>query len=166
MPGRSSLCNARNTYFPAARYNNRMQGQSQDFVGTKIALIYGDALVTIQRDDVPGLRFAGLWDFPGGGRESGETPFDCAAREVREELGLQIRQNMVKWTKAWPAMHDASLAAFFMVADISRRDVESIVLGDEGQDWRLMTHGEFFERDDVVPDLKPRLRDYLASLSR
>ena len=37
------------------------------------------------RDDKPGLRHAGLWVPPGGHAESGESMFDCARRELREE---------------------------------------------------------------------------------
>lgn len=141
-----------------------MQIQPQDFIGAKIALIYGDATVMIQRDDKPGLRFRGLWDFPGGGREAGETPFQCVAREVKEELALTIKEGMIKWTKVWPAMHDPSVAAYFFVADITKRDVESIVLGDEGQGWCMISHSQFFSRKDVIPDLKLRLRDYLDTV--
>ena len=35
--------------------------------------------------------YAGLWDFPGGTVEKGETLQQAAAREVKEECGLEIK---------------------------------------------------------------------------
>jgi len=31
-----------------------------------------------------------LWNLPGGGMEHGESPWDCAKREVKEETGLDV----------------------------------------------------------------------------
>ncbi|MFE4515144.1 NUDIX domain-containing protein [Kitasatospora sp. NPDC056783] len=54
---------------------------------------YGCFLVTDPRGRVLGMRSAldpGVWNFPGGNVEHGETPFATALREAEEELGLDL----------------------------------------------------------------------------
>lgn len=48
----------------------------------------GCILVARRRDDADHL--PGYWEFPGGKPMSGESLADCAVRETREELGVEV----------------------------------------------------------------------------
>jgi 8-oxo-dGTP diphosphatase len=56
-----------------------------------VALVDPDGRVLIaQRPE--GKSMAGLWEFPGGKIESGEQPEDALIRELREELGIAVKE--------------------------------------------------------------------------
>ena len=54
------------------------------------ALIDADGRVLLAQRP-PGKTLAGLWEFPGGKVEPGETPEETLIRELREEIGIETK---------------------------------------------------------------------------
>ena len=57
-----------------------------------VALVDRDGRVLIARRP-EGKAMAGLWEFPGGKLQAGETPEAALVRELREELGIDTRSS-------------------------------------------------------------------------
>jgi 8-oxo-dGTP diphosphatase len=55
--------------------------------GSLVFALHSDAVLLLKRNNMP---HQGLWSPPGGKLEIGESPEDCAAREMREETGLSV----------------------------------------------------------------------------
>ena len=56
------------------------------------ALVDADGRVLLAKRP-PGRPLAGLWEFPGGKVEPGETPDAALIRELEEELGIRVSPN-------------------------------------------------------------------------
>lgn len=61
---------------------------ARPWVGVGVIVWRGGRVLLIRRARAPRL---GQWSLPGGAQEVGETVFQAAAREVREETGLTVR---------------------------------------------------------------------------
>ena len=129
-----------------------------EFTGAKMALYIGDKLAVILRDDLPGLSYAGYWDFPGGGREGDERPLECALRECHEELGLVVPHAAVVWEYAFV---EEGQDKWFCVAKLPACAANEVTFGDEGQRWELMPVARFLAHPKAIPFLQARLRVYL-----
>lgn len=144
--------------FGMANANAACEDFRMSFHGAKLAILVGDQVVTLLRDDLPGLDYANCWDLPGGGREGDETPVECVLRELREELGLILTRDDLH--------HDFECqspagTSWFFVSNQALFDPSLVNFGTEGQGWKLASTDWFLNDARAVPILVTRLGNYL-----
>jgi len=76
-------------------------GDRHPRVGVSVGVWRGDEVLLVERSGDPS---GGVWSFPGGHLEWGETLEDAARREVFEETGLRVT------LKGAPMVHEVILA--------------------------------------------------------
>ncbi len=77
--------------------------------GASVIVLARGSVLMVERARAP---FAGLWSFPGGRREPGETPEETARRELLEETGLSVGPLVRLGTKEPEAGSAFRLAVF------------------------------------------------------
>lgn len=136
-----------------------------EFGGAKIAILRGDDVLTLQRDDFPHIPYPGEWDLPGGGREAGETPVQTVARELFEELNVDLDPAKIIYQVEEVGALETTAPVHFFVARWDDLTDEGIQLGDEGQTWCWMPVTVFLARKDAVMPLRKRLSRALKALA-
>ena len=74
---------------PAVRPEAPAEDSGTGAVEVAAGLIFRHGRLLITRRPC-GTHLAGLWEFPGGKREPGETYEACLHRELKEELGIEV----------------------------------------------------------------------------
>ena len=64
--------------------------KSPNIIRVTAAILEKDGKILIAKRETGDDLFAGLWEFPGGKIEEGETPEQCMARELKEELEIEV----------------------------------------------------------------------------
>jgi 8-oxo-dGTP pyrophosphatase MutT (NUDIX family) len=88
---------------PIAAHIKRLR----EFVGAELLMLPGVAAVI--RDDQDRVLLIrrhddGLWGLPAGAIDPGESPAAAAARETREETGLEVRATRILGAFGWPRL--------------------------------------------------------------
>jgi len=124
-----------------------------------VALVDGDGRVLLaQRPQ--GKAMAGLWEFPGGKVEQGETPEAALVRELQEELGIETWNScLAPLTFASHSYDDFHLLMPLFVC----RKWNGIVQGKEGQNlvWVHARDLRNYPMPAADIPLIPILRDWL-----
>lgn len=120
------------------------------FQGVKVALINNGKVLTILRDNTPNIPYPNMWDLAGGGRENEESPYETMRREVMEELNLDIPESNVVWVEYYESVTKPGKTSAFMVANISDYQIESVKLGEEGQEYKMVSFREFLDNKNVI----------------
>jgi 8-oxo-dGTP diphosphatase len=95
-----------------------------------------------QRDDTPGLPFAGYWSMPGGKVEDGETPDEAIHRELVEEIELHVPLKLWKVYKR-PGPNLTVIVQYVYTGRITQ-EVHYLAV-NEGQALRYVDSHEFSE---------------------
>jgi 8-oxo-dGTP diphosphatase len=122
------------------------------------ALIDADGRVLIA-ERPEGKSMAGLWEFPGGKVEPGERPEQCLIRELREELGIVVKEDCL--APLTFASHTYTDFHLLMPLYVCRR-WEGTVQAKEGQRLKWVRPNRL--RDYPMPPADEPLISHLTSL--
>jgi 8-oxo-dGTP diphosphatase len=136
----------------------------QEFAGAKLAALVDGHILTYRRDMKPGIPWPGLIDLPGGGREGDESPGSCVLRELAEEFGLHLPESRIWWARPFPSLHPPGGTGWFLAANLTLAEVDSIRFGDEGHSPQLLGLAAFLASSDAIAPLQQRLHLVLETL--
>jgi 8-oxo-dGTP pyrophosphatase MutT (NUDIX family) len=97
------------------------------------------------------------WEFPGGAVDAGESPWDAAVREIKEELGVTLSASPVLLCADWMRPHAAEVGGLRLIFDggvMTPDQLSAIRLpAEELSEWKLV---EVADADAFLPSIRTR----------
>jgi len=103
---------------PAARHPSPAVRQAQRIEVSAAVITRPDGSFLLGQRPA-GKVYAGYWEFPGGKIEPGEVPLAALARELREELGIEVETAYAWLTRDYDYAHAAVRLRFYRVVQWS-----------------------------------------------
>ena len=122
------------------------------------------SLLLVARRSAP-EKLAGMWEFPGGKVESGEQPEAALARELFEELGIDVRlgpELPAEAPQGWPLNDRASMRVW--LAEVARGEARPLEDHDELR-WVALSDPEAVLGLPWIPADFPIVRALLSALA-
>lgn len=88
-------------------------------------------------------RFSGEWDFAGGKLENGESIEEGLAREITEETGLVVANNMLRFVRCHYFKEQKS--NYISMIYISSTDSDNVTLSHEHDSYKWVERSELLE---------------------
>lgn len=132
------------------------------------AVIEVDGRLLLVRKSMSDPYQPGKWELPGGRMEDNESIDDALIREVREEVGLQVRPGRPVAIWSWQQGDDASVLTVVAVARFCTVISGSVGMESHEEDdhidgWGWFAPGAVMELD-LIPSAREPIRAALACL--
>ncbi|MDP3729136.1 MAG: NUDIX hydrolase [bacterium] len=120
------------------------------------------AVLIISPDGIPLVRdpkkpIPRYWKLPGGRSKEGETPEECAVREIKQEIGLAIDQDNLEALEQED--RGSHTLTFFKIAVPSLKKIKNV--GDEQEEIKIFSQKEIIALPDLFPNHRGVVQKHL-----
>lgn len=115
------------------------------------------------RDNNPNIPNPNLWGIIGGKGEPGENPCETLAREVKEEIGIELLESQFRFLEIIDGQKDSYTKNLYLVR-LNKLQLVNVKKGVEGQvlGWfSKRTVATMLSQGDFVPDLPRVIHTYV-----
>jgi len=107
------------------------------------------------RDNTKKIHNPNTWGLFGGHINEGENPLEAIIREIKEELGLKLKKELIKRV----AEFINEEREIYVFRSLLEKDLSEMKL-NEGQDMRLFSYEEISNLDATAPGLKRLMENF------